>query len=213
LRADLAVARAQAGSYTADVAALNELAKKISQECPDVAAHAPQGRELDEMEAETATVTIMAEFAPIRQQLADFVRVAAHLRWSSGKLTSLVHLLASRQAVLLLAPTDLCADWKGWVASSYSLLTPGAQSFLHAGHVLVAAYGDGDGEGEGLDEKVSRLLTAYEDREDRKLARAIDRLGHSESAKQMEAVGYATEGVLVTLGLQQRNSSQGGAAL
>jgi hypothetical protein len=203
LEADFALAHAQAAAYAADVTALNELTKRVVAECPGVAAHAPhQGRELDELEVETATATIMVESAPIRQQLVRFVHVSRSLRWSNGKLTAFVHRIVSAEAELLLAPPNLCADWKGWVASGYSMLTPGSRRFLHAIPVLEAGYGEG--EGESLAERVSYLMAPYENREDRKLARAIRRSERDESAKQMEAVGHATESVFVTLGLQQR---------
>jgi hypothetical protein len=203
LEADFAIAHAQAAAYAADVTALNELAKRVGAECPGVAAHAPhEGRELEELEVETATATIMAQFAPIRQQLVRFVHVGRSLRWSNGKLTALVHRIVSAHAELLLAPPSLCADWKGWVASGYSKLTPGSRHFLHAIPVITAGYGEG--EGESSTEKISRLLAPNENREDRKLEGAIRRSDRGESAKQMEAVRHATESVLVTLGLQQR---------
>lgn len=205
LEADFALAHAQATTYDADVTALNELAKRVGAECPGVAAHAPrEGRELEEMEVETATATatIMVQFAPIRQQLVRFVHVGRSLRWSNGKLTALVHRIVSAYAELLLAPPNLCADWKGWVASGYSKLTPGSRRFLHAIPVITAGYGEG--EGESLTEKISHLLAPYENREDRKLAGAIRRSHRGETPAQMEAIGHATENVDVTLGLQQR---------
>jgi hypothetical protein len=202
LEADFALARAQATAYAADVTALDELTKRVGAECPGVAAHAPhEGRELEEMEVETATATIMVEFAPIREQRVRFVHVGRTLRWSNGKLTALVHRIVSAHAELLLAPPNLCADWKGWVASGYSKLTPGSRGFLHAIPVITAGYGEG--EGESLTEKISRLLAPYESREDRKLEGAIRRSERAETPAQMEAIGHADENVAVALGLQQ----------
>ncbi len=154
------------------------------------------------MEVETATATIMVQFTPIRQQLMRSVHVGRSLRWSNAKLTALVHRIVSARAELLLAPPNLCEDWKGWVASGYSKLTPGSRRFLHAIPVITAGYGEG--EGESSDEKISHWLAPYENREDRKLERAIRRSERGETAAQMEAIGHADENVNVMLGLQQR---------
>jgi hypothetical protein len=205
LEANLALAHAQAAAYAADVTALNELAKRVGAECPGVAAHAPhEGHELEELEVETATATIMVQFAPIRQQLVHFVHVGRSLRWSNGKLTALVHRIVSTYDELLLAPPNLCADWKGWIASGYAKLTPGSRRFLDAIPVITAGYGEG--EGESSTEKISHLLSPYENREDRKLEGAIRRSERGETPAQMEAIGHATESVLVTLGLQKHES-------
>jgi hypothetical protein len=99
-------------------------------------------------------------------------------------------------------PPNLCGDWKGWVASGSSKLTPGSRRFLHAIPVITAGYGEG--EGESSTEKISHLLSPYENHEDRKLEGAIRRSDRGETPAQMEAIGHATESVLVTLGLQQR---------
>lgn len=203
LEADLALARAQAAAYSDDVAELDELSKRVGAECPGVAAGAPHGGHgLEQMEVETATATVMVESAPIRQQLARFVRVGRSLRWSNGRLTRFVHRIASTQAELLLAPPNLCADWKGWADSGYSMLTPASRAFLDAVPLIEAGYGEA--EGESLPERISHLLTPYENRDDRQLAGAIRSSQRGESAKQMEAVGRADEGVFVALGLQQR---------
>jgi hypothetical protein len=154
------------------------------------------------MEVETVTATIMVEIAHVREQAIRFVRVGRSLRWSNGRLTALVRRRASAQAELLLPLPNLCADWNGWVASGYSKLTTGSRRFLHAIPVITASYGEG--EGESVSERISGLLARYEDHEDRQLEAAIGRFGRRETAKQMEAVGYASESVTVTLGLQQR---------
>lgn len=203
LRAELVLARKEPAGYAADVKGLDELTAQIGKECPDVAAHAPHGRKLEEMEVETATAMLMAEFAPFRPQLAQFVQVAKHLRWSNHKLTGLVHTLASRFATLLITPPDLCADWNGWVASRYSALTASATRFVRAVRVFWA--GQQEGEGEGIEGKISRLLRAYENGQDKRLVRTISRLHHhGESKQEMEAVGSAQEDMEVTLGLKQR---------
>jgi hypothetical protein len=202
LEADLALAKADAMGYGATVTALNELTSRIGAECPGVAAHAPRGRELQEMEVETATAMLMAETAHVRQPEVRFMHVGRSLRWSNKKLTAFAHELASALVELLLPPPNLCADWKGWVASGYSRLTPGARRFLHAIPLITAGYGEA--EGESLPDKVSGLLARYENHEDRQLAAAIRRFGRGETAEQIKAVGYAGESVSVTLGLQQR---------
>lgn len=201
LEAEYALARARATDYAPAATALNELAGRIGAECPGVAAHAPDGgRELGELEVETATVMIIGQFAPIRQQLVRAVHVLRGLRWSDGKLTALVHRGARGLAELLLTPPNLCADWGGWVASGYSTLTPASRRFLRAIPVVKAAYG----EGESPADDVSHLLAPYENHADKELAAAIRRSGRTETPEQMEAIGHANESVLFALGLRRR---------
>ena len=96
LGADLALAKAVAMGYGATVTALNELTSRIGAECPGVAAHGPHaGRELEEMEVETVTATLMVETAHLRQPEVRFVHVGRRLRWSNGKLSAFVHKLAN----------------------------------------------------------------------------------------------------------------------
>ena len=201
LRAELVLARRQPASYAADVTALNELAARISRECPDVAAHAPRGHELEQMEVETATATLMAELAPFRPQVQHFVRVAGHLHWTNHELTRLVHGQVTGFTTLLIAPPNLCADWKGWVATGYSAVTPNATRFVHA---VYRFWVSEQGEGESAGERILHRLRPYENREDKQLVRTISRLDHGESKEQIEAVGSAQEDMEVALGLKQR---------
>jgi hypothetical protein len=204
LEAELALAHAEAGGYAEKVSVLNELAARIAAECPNVAATAKahEGRELQDMEVETATSVLMVQFGRARYGLARFVSIAPSLRWSSRRLTSLAHRVARADAELLLPVPNLCADWKSWVASGYSSLPSMTQEFLNEIPVIEAGYSEGEGESWG--EQISHLLAPYEDRADRRLASAIRHAEGHETAEQMEAVGYASESVWVTLGFQQR---------
>jgi hypothetical protein len=152
------------------------------------------------MRVETVTAIVMAGIGPIRQQTLRLVHRDMHLRWTNRKLTTLVHRFASYRAENLLPPPNLCADWMGWAASGYSVLTSGTQRFLHAIPLIRAGYGQL--EGASVSEMISPLLARYEDHEDRKIASAIRRLTR-EDARRGQALGRAAESVLVTLGLQK----------
>jgi hypothetical protein len=181
LKADYAFVRAEIKSLPTAIAAVETLATKVQAECPGVLANAPKpapGTSPSASEASISEEELDAVFAAaVRTEHASRVRLAhelATLRWSSGAFTRLVraHAIDEVQKTAV-APANLCADMRAWVASSYQTVSAGTERYLQMEATLTAKT-------ERAEDGIKRELRQYESAADKRVARKIDALENAE---------------------------------
>jgi hypothetical protein len=179
----------------ASVSSDEQLAGRIKNECPNVAARAPrrssQGAVLT---AESMVAALLALTAPDRQALRLTASAARRLRWRDNRLTRLVHSAAAQDALgAQLAMPDLCGDWKAWVSSGYRTLSQGSRAFFRAVQRLFAHEPDKP--------LILSLLARYEGPSERAAARRLTRLEKQSEGRFTPAGNRAISAVLQALGL------------
>jgi hypothetical protein len=66
---------------------------------------------------------VLAAYHAAQPEIAAYIRVAAHSRWTSRALNSSIHGYAGKLTTLsTLAAPNLCADIRAWAASGYKAL-------------------------------------------------------------------------------------------
>ena len=154
LEADYAYVRANIASLSAARTALEALADRLADECPEVMKGAPSpfgllsegpgpspsarrlaelSRERDQAETlqselDTAFGLVLAQAR--RQGSSVFTAAVAPLSWSDPAVGGLVHeQLAELQEKLGRPLPDVCADMRAWVASGYRTLSPATKEY------------------------------------------------------------------------------------
>jgi hypothetical protein len=123
IQANYALVQAGASKLGAARAALRAVRSQIEGECPRAAAESPQNPESTELSNEIIGAMVTNAYRTDVPAGEKFVRAAGGLRWSNHRLTSTVHSYVSRLKVLIgLAPPNVCADIRSWVASGYRTL-------------------------------------------------------------------------------------------
>jgi hypothetical protein len=183
LKAKLAQQRAIAKQLNAGLAAIEAVATKVNAECPGVLAGAPldmkpESKSAGEISDEIGRGALGAPERQTHPLIARFDRAVRHLRWSNPRLTRLVHEDALEQdEQSALAPPDLCADARAWVASGYTTTSPATKRLLHEldriSSITLIESEPHEKFTFNVDSIIARRLKPYENRADRLLARKL----------------------------------------
>jgi hypothetical protein len=123
IQANYALVQAGRAKLGAAAAALLAVRRQIGGECPRAAAESPQNADSTQLSNEVIGAIVIAAIRTDLPAGANFVRAVKGLRWSNHKLTSTVQSYAGKLKVLnTLAPPNVCADVRAWVASDYRTL-------------------------------------------------------------------------------------------
>lgn len=189
LEARLALKRAEAAHASAEVNAIDALAKTVKAKCPDVLQHAGPYIDTDEALHPVGT-DISLELADaifgagerVEHAAAErLYRTVQRLRWSSSRLTKRLHDLALEQAEQFGLPTPpMCADLKFWVGSDYTATTAATKHYLQRFNEISAIGGE-------LESQTARRLSSYEDNADRLLAKKVFPSKEASSTSPAEA--------------------------
>jgi hypothetical protein len=104
-------------------AALRAVRSKIEGECPRAAAESPQNPDSTQLSNEIIGAMVTSAYHTDVPAGQSYIRAAGGLRWSNRRLTSTIHSYVGKLKVLIaLAPPNVCADIRSWVASGYQTL-------------------------------------------------------------------------------------------
>lgn len=154
----------------------NELVEHVAKECPGAlrrTAKEKGSRKRAELRGklrkETFETVALALLTPDLAADRQAASALARLRWSSRKLTKLVHRHARIEAAASeLRLPDLCGDLKEWAAGGYTTLPAGTRRFL-------AQYAATDAGGDLLG-RIKVMLRSYEGPRERLLQSHMERL-------------------------------------
>jgi hypothetical protein len=111
-------------------AALKGVLGQVRRECPKAALGSPQNHDSEQLSDEVVGAIVLAGLRPNVPAVHVFTHSVARLKWSSRKLTSTLQSYARKLNTLsALAPPDLCADVRQWVAGGYQTLPASTVSF------------------------------------------------------------------------------------
>lgn len=131
LRASEAYERSATTEVAARVAAIEARASGIAGGCPAALTYAPRDEAFEELGREASATALWAGAASVRSTGLRLADAIAHLRWSDGRLTRLVHAeAAEEQMIAATTLPDVCADIAAWKASAYAALPQSAVRFL-----------------------------------------------------------------------------------
>lgn len=105
-------------------AALHTARSRIEGECTNAALNSPQNPESTELSNEIIGAIVLPTLQTGKPELLKFIREAGGLHWSNSKLTGAIRGYVGKLKVMAtLAPPNVCADVRAWVASGYRTLT------------------------------------------------------------------------------------------
>jgi hypothetical protein len=111
-------------------AALQSARRRTEGECKNAAFNSPQNPESTELSNEIIGSIVLPTLQIGKPDLLKFISAAGGLRWSNSKLTSAIRVYVGKLKVMAtLAPPNVCADVRAWVASGYTTLTPSTIQF------------------------------------------------------------------------------------
>jgi hypothetical protein len=111
-------------------AALQSARRRIEGECKNAAFDSPQNPQSTELSNEIIGAIVLPTLQTGKPDLEKFISAAGGLRWSNSKLTNAIRIYVGKLKVMAtLAPPDVCADVRAWVASGYQTLTPSTIAF------------------------------------------------------------------------------------
>ncbi len=123
IQANYALVAAGSSKLGAARAALRSVRARIEGECPRAAAESPQNPDSTELSNEIIGAMVTSAYRSDVPAGESFVRAAGGLRWSNRSLTNTIHSYVSKLKVMIaLAPPNVCADIRSWVASGYQTL-------------------------------------------------------------------------------------------
>jgi len=123
IQANYALVQAGTSKLGAARGALRAVRRQIEGECPRAAAESPQNPDSTELSNEIIGAMVTNAYHTDVPAGQSFIRAAGGLRWSNRRLTSTVHSYVGKLKVLIaLAPPNVCADIRAWVASGYQTL-------------------------------------------------------------------------------------------
>ncbi|HMD56616.1 MAG TPA: hypothetical protein VKG82_04005 [Solirubrobacteraceae bacterium] len=103
---------------------------QVRRECPHAAMGSPQDPESTQLSNEVIGTMVTAAIHPDLGSIREYLRSAAHLRWSSSGLTSAVAGYVSKlKTMASLSEPKLCADVRSWAASGFKTLPPSTVAF------------------------------------------------------------------------------------
>jgi hypothetical protein len=225
LQAKLAERRGVLSSVVPGTRAIEALAEQVRGECPNVLAGMPHGEHGEVLEGSTTRIIEEVVLTPFvayesaaHPALARFDRDVQRLRWSSHKLTKLLHSLAlehDEQSDLREPP--LCSDLRFWTASGYTHVSSQTEAF-HKEVIRTASIAKIEPETRrltgrdfaNLDGLVASRLKHYEGVADRSLARHALRPERKLSSVRLRSFFTASEAVYEALGLPRASFKEPG---
>jgi hypothetical protein len=110
--------------------ALQSARRRIEGECKNAAFDSPQNPESTELSNEIIGSIVLPTLQTGKPDLLKFISAAGGLHWSNSKLTNAIRVYVGKLKVMAtLAPPNVCADVRAWVASGYTTLTPSTIQF------------------------------------------------------------------------------------
>jgi hypothetical protein len=228
LEADYAYVRANIASLPAARAALEALADRLADECPEVMKGAPSpfgllsegpgpspsarrlaelSRERDQAgtlqsELDTALGLVLAQAR--RQGSSVFTAAVTPLSWSDPAVGDLVHeQLAELQEKLGQPLPDVCADMRAWVASGYRTLSPATKEYRAKQEARRAALLTTVGGGHAVPAPtptLAQLLARYESVADKALLAKAQRIAQA-ALPQVRSLAPVEERLRRALGI------------
>jgi len=123
IQADYALVQVGGAKLGAARAALRTVRSQIEGECPRAAAESPQNPDSTQLSDEIIGAMVTNAYHTAVPAGEAFVRATQGLRWSNHRLTSTIQSYVAKLKVLIgLAPPNVCADVRAWVASDYQTL-------------------------------------------------------------------------------------------
>jgi hypothetical protein len=123
-------------------ATLRVLLARVRRECPKVAAGSPQDTASEQLTFELVGAMTLVAVKPNVRAIAGYTRAVAGLHWSNTKLTRAVSTYRGQlRRQSLMAPPDICADVRAWVASGYRTLPDSTRRFNRAFYSVYVAVG------------------------------------------------------------------------
>jgi len=123
IQANYALVQSGSSKLGAARAALRATQRRIEAECPRAAAESPQNADSTQLSNEVIGAMVTSAYHTDVPAGNRFIRATQGLRWSSRSLTSAVQSYVHSVKVLnALAPPNVCADVRAWVASGYQTL-------------------------------------------------------------------------------------------
>ena len=123
IRANYALVQAGRAKLGAAAAALAAVKHQIARDCPRAAAESPQNEDSTQLSNEIIGAMVLNAYRTGEPAGQRFISAVKGLRWSNRRLTNTIQAYASKLKVLkALAPPDVCADVRAWVASNYKTL-------------------------------------------------------------------------------------------
>ena len=111
-------------------ATLQSVRRRTEGECRNAAFDSPQNPESTELSNEIIGSIVLPTLQIGKPDLLKFIGAAGGLRWSNSRLTSAIRTYVGKLKVMAtLAPPNVCADVRAWVASGYTTLTPSTIQF------------------------------------------------------------------------------------
>jgi hypothetical protein len=155
--------KAISAESTARTSAFQIFVDHVQASCANILAGAPKGGGAVTQEAVSALD--YAGRLVVRPAYLSFAKVVTKLRWSSRKLTRLVHQQgrAAIAAVSIVQP-DVCVDAKRFVASGYAIEPASTKRFLTEGMAVEdekSVHEAGSDEA-GLEQTIAGMLYPYE---------------------------------------------------
>jgi hypothetical protein len=130
IQANFSLVQSGVSKLGAAAVALRTTKRQIEGECANAALHSPQNPESTELSNEIIGAIVIAAIRTGIPAGNAFIRAAAGLRWSNHTLTSTIQTYVAKVKVMVtLAPPNVCADLRSWVASGYQTLTASTVRF------------------------------------------------------------------------------------
>ncbi|HEY1833106.1 MAG TPA: hypothetical protein VGG08_01610 [Solirubrobacteraceae bacterium] len=132
VRANYALMRVAGAHLKTSAAGIDELEKRLSGECPDVAKGSPQNHLSEHLSNEAIGAMVIEAAKPDRAAALAFLKAVTPLHWSNAGLNHTMHAyITSLTKLSKLTVPDVCGDVKSWVASSYQTLPAATVSFVN----------------------------------------------------------------------------------
>jgi hypothetical protein len=131
VKANYALMRVADAHLKTSATDINDLLKRISQECPAIATGSPQNDLSQQLSDEVIGAMVIEAAKPDRAAALTFLKAVTPLHWSSASLNHTMHAyITSLTKLSKLTLPDVCGDIKSWVASSFKTLPSTTASFV-----------------------------------------------------------------------------------
>jgi hypothetical protein len=130
VKANYALVLAARSNLASGEAALKDLVRQITGQCPLAAAESPQNRESEQLSNEIVGAMTIVAYRPDAAAMDAFAHAVWGLHWSNRRLTHIVHTYATQlEGLSTLALPEVCGDVEAWVASGCRTLPPSTVQF------------------------------------------------------------------------------------
>jgi hypothetical protein len=130
VRANYALVRAARSNLATGEAALKDLVRQITGQCPLAAAGSPENHDSEQLSNEVVGAMTIVAYHPDAAAMDAFAHAVRGLHWSNHGLTHIVHTYATQLVGLAtLAIPEVCGDVEAWVANGYQTLPASTLQF------------------------------------------------------------------------------------